>query len=191
MLFRSLRIQATLDPLTGLCNRRAILETLDNELVRASRQGLSLSLMIVDLDHFKAVNDTFGHQVGDQVLQETAGRIRATLQPYDTLGRYGGEEFLIVAPGCDAAKGAAVAERLRAALISEPIISTAGPIVTTACFGVASNAGVETIDAANLIRAADEVLYWAKAAGRNRVEVASQPEPLVSPVEDQQQQIHK
>jgi two-component system cell cycle response regulator len=169
----ALRIQATHDSLTGIWNRSAILETLENELSRAQRQGLSLAAIITDLDHFKKINDTYGHTVGDAVLREAARRMRAAMRPYDGLGRYGGEEFLIVAPGCDTGNGLLVAERLRLAITNEPILTPEVDLSISASFGLAALSGSHSIDTDNLISAADEALYRAKSAGRNRIEAAT------------------
>src|SRR5262245_55163291 len=95
-----LRVQAMYDPLTGVWNRRAILQVLGSELARSRREGLSLAVVIADLDHFKRINDTYGHMVGDTALCEAASRMQALLRPYDAIGRYGGEEFLMILPGC-------------------------------------------------------------------------------------------
>lgn len=167
----ALRVQATIDPLTGVSNRRAIMETMEHELFRASRQMLPVAVVLTDLDNFKSVNDRYGHLVGDAVLIEAARRMRQTIRPYDTLGRYGGEEFLVVTPGCDLSNAARIAERLRVALASSPIETPSGSIVVTGSFGVASSAAESIADAGCLIRAADEALYRAKGKGRDRVEV--------------------
>jgi two-component system, cell cycle response regulator len=169
----ALRVQATHDSLTGLWNRPAIAEALDKELCRAQRQELPLGLILADLDYFKAVNDSYGHHAGDAVLREAAHRMRAALRPYDTLGRYGGEEFLIVAPGCGLGSAVTVAERLRISIASQPIVLPEQNIIASACFGVASFSPGEVVDAGGLIRAADEALYRAKESGRNRVEVTT------------------
>jgi two-component system cell cycle response regulator len=98
----ALRIQATHDPLTNIWNRRAIIETLSNELARAGREGVPVAVVLADLDYFKRINDTYGHVAGDAVLCEATNRMRASLRTYDTIGRYGGEEFLIILPNCTA-----------------------------------------------------------------------------------------
>jgi two-component system, cell cycle response regulator len=109
----ALRVQATHDSLTGLLNRGAILEVLGRELARSDRLGTSLGVIMADLDHFKHINDTHGHLAGDAVLREAARRMRLCLRSYDVIGRYGGEEFLIVLPDCDALSTLSLAERLR------------------------------------------------------------------------------
>ncbi len=165
----ALRDQATRDPLTWVWNRYAILETLQRELSRAVRECSAVGLAIADLDHFKRINDTCGHLAGDGVLREAAQRMQAALRAYDAVGRYGGEEFLVVLPGLGAADAAQIAERLRQAVAAEPVMTSAGPVAVTLSVGVASASG-STAD--RLIEAADEALYRAKAAGRNRVELA-------------------
>src|SRR5215471_4478061 len=116
----ALRRQATHDGLTGFLNRNSILDKLQEELTRASRESRRLSLLVVDLDRFKTVNDTYGHLAGDAVLREAAARMSATARCYDGLGRYGGEEFLVVLPGCDLESGRSQAERLREAIAGKP-----------------------------------------------------------------------
>lgn len=168
-----LHILATQDSLTGVLNRRAVLETLHNELIRGVRQHVPLGVILADLDHFKSINDTHGHAAGDAVLCEAARRMVAALRPYDRLGRYGGEEFLVVAPGCGLEDVVGVAERLRLALLAEPVQTRGGSIGISASFGVISSARFSHIDAEALIQAADEGLYQAKASGRNCVQLAS------------------
>ena len=167
-----LQIQATQDSLTGVWNRRTVLETLQSEVVRAVRQHVSLGVILSDLDHFKSINDARGHAVGDTVLREAASRMATALRPYDRLGRYGGEEFLIVAPGCGPDDVVSVAERLRLALRAEPVSTRTGPVQISASFGVVSSAQFNHVDAEALIQAADEAMYQAKASGRNCVQVA-------------------
>ncbi|MFQ5830397.1 MAG: diguanylate cyclase [Candidatus Methylomirabilia bacterium] len=165
----ALREQATHDALTGLWNRRAILDLLNQELVRAGREGRSVAVVIADLDHFKRVNDTYGHLVGDAVLRETARRIRASLRPYDAIGRFGGEEFLIVLPGCDESSGVKQAERLRERIGGEVMEASEARLSVTSSFGVAVSDSKRAADADALIRVADAALYRAKWGGRNRV----------------------
>jgi diguanylate cyclase (GGDEF)-like protein len=132
---------------------------------------------MVDLDNFKAVNDTLGHPVGDEVLRDAAKRLTGRIRPYDELGRYGGEEFLAVLPGCSLSCAFDVAERMRQCVGTPPISTSAGLVTLTASFGVASvHACAVAIDA--LVTAADQALYRAKRAGRNRVEG---PEPAPQP----------
>ncbi len=172
----ALRFEAVHDPLTGLLNRGAILDTLQRELARAEREGISVGVALADLDHFKRVNDTHGHLVGDAVLRETVRRMRALVRPYDAIGRYGGEEFLIIVPGCNVAGARSQAERLRAGLSREPFEMPTGTLHLTLSLGVVASTPFSVEDADSLIRAADAALYCAKAAGRNRVEVAAPSE---------------
>jgi diguanylate cyclase (GGDEF)-like protein len=164
----ALREQATHDGLTGLLNRTGILEKLDEELSRASRTGTPVSVLMADLDLFKSINDTCGHLVGDAVLREAARRLKTAARRYDSVGRYGGEEFLIVLPGCNAAEAAIQGERMRQAIGSAPFLSGGQPVLVTASLGVAcsSHAAPEA-----LVREADDALYLAKENGRNRVVV--------------------
>jgi diguanylate cyclase (GGDEF)-like protein len=168
----ALRELAMHDGLTDLWNRAAILESLDAELDRARRQGASLGLVMFDLDHFKAINDTYGHLAGDEVLRAAAKAIRDTLRPYDSVGRYGGEEFLLILPGCDERNAVCHAERLRLVLSELHVPATRDEIRVTASFGVAVAGPGAEADASGLIQAADSALYRAKRAGRNRVELA-------------------
>ncbi|MDQ3184894.1 MAG: diguanylate cyclase [Pseudomonadota bacterium] len=171
-LHKKLHIQATHDRLTGVWNRAAIMDCLERELERAARHGTSVGVVLVDLDHFKRVNDTHGHPTGDAVLQEAARRMRLALRPYDKIGRYGGEEFLITAPGCTWSDAMALAERVRGSIGASPVHSQAIEIHMTASLGVTIG-GDRAEDAGTLIAAADEALYQAKNAGRDRVEFSN------------------
>jgi diguanylate cyclase (GGDEF)-like protein len=168
----ALRHQATRDALTGLYNRGMILDGLARELHRAEREEGPLSVVIADLDHFKRVNDTHGHLTGDAVLRQMADRMRVVLRGYDLIGRYGGEEFLVVLPGCDLAQASQVAERMRQAVAAEPVDAGGVEIPVTVSLGAASAVQPGT-DTFALIKAADDALYRAKANGRNRLETAS------------------
>jgi two-component system, cell cycle response regulator len=167
-----LRVQATHDSLTGLLNRKGILEVLDKELARSNREGTHVSVLLADLDHFKLINDTYGHAAGDAVLQEAARRMQASIRPYDAVGRYGGEEFLIVSPGCGMAGATEQAERIRKCISTEAIHVSGSAIPTTMSLGVAT-ATSRARQSGELLRVADEALYAAKDNGRNRVEVNS------------------
>jgi diguanylate cyclase (GGDEF)-like protein len=168
----TLRIQATHDALTGVWNRRAILEMLGNELARSIRKGPPVAVAIADLDHFKRINDTYGHVAGDAALCEVVSRVRMLLRPYDAIGRYGGEEFLMVLPGCTSSDAWRLAERLRIGISQEPVKIPEGSIEVTSSLGVAASDTISSADATDLIRAADTALYRAKTTGRNRVELA-------------------
>jgi diguanylate cyclase (GGDEF)-like protein len=162
------RQQATRDVLTGTLNRRTVLEGLQREFSRAQRDGMSVGVILIDLDHFKLINDTHGHLMGDKVLREAVYRLQRELRSHDLLGRYGGEEFLIVLPGCSIAETVTVAERLRQRLASEPVDLPNGQVPITGSFGVASST-VEGDNVEALIQTADASLYRAKHEGRNRV----------------------
>jgi diguanylate cyclase (GGDEF)-like protein len=170
-LHEQLASQATHDSLTSLLNRSAILEVLQKELIRSVREKTPVAAIMTDLDHFKDVNDTYGHLAGDAVLREAARRLSASLRASDAVGRYGGEEFLIVAPSCGAAGGADLAERLRESICRVPIDASGRTIVVTMSFGVAATCELKQVN--QLLHMADEALYAAKKAGRNRVEVNS------------------
>jgi two-component system, cell cycle response regulator len=165
----ALREQATRDALTKAWNRGSILEILEHELERGRREQRSLGLMMMDLDHFKLVNDGYGHLTGDYVLREAAHRMTMTMRSYDSFGRYGGEEFLIVVPGSDESSLRAHAERLRAAIESEPFRVSGGSIRVTASFGASAVGPDQDVTTDQLIRAADDALYEAKRKGRNEV----------------------
>jgi len=162
---------AMTDELTGLFNRRQILQRFEEECERARRSGGALTCLLLDVDHFKRVNDECGHQTGDEVLKTVATLARRALRIYDPLGRYGGEEFLALPPGADLPTAQVVAERLRAAL--EASATYASPDgkerQTTASLGLTQWKPGDTVD--TFIHRADEALYRAKAGGRNRVEV--------------------
>jgi two-component system cell cycle response regulator len=168
--------KASRDWLTGLWNRGAIMDALGRELARASREGKPLGVVLGDIDHFKRVNDTYGHMAGDAVLRETARRILASRRAYDSVGRYGGEELLILAPGCDLAVAGRLAERLRAVVAAKSFDTPDGLIEVTMSFGATAFEPGSGADADALVRAADRALYQAKNGGRNRVELASPSE---------------
>jgi diguanylate cyclase (GGDEF)-like protein len=166
-----LREKAMHDPLTGLLTRGAFFEICDGEIARAVRTGQSLALMMADLDHFKSINDRFGHLAGDDVLRETARRLTATFRRGDAVGRFGGEEFVGLAVGCLVEDALGLAERFRQNVSREPFQTSAGPIQVTTSVGIAVIPNVET--SWTLLKAADEALYKAKAGGRNRVSYAA------------------
>jgi two-component system, cell cycle response regulator len=163
-----LRFLATRDALTGLWNRAAVLDLLDRELARCGREGHAVGVLLADVDHFKQINDTLGHLIGDEVLRQTARRFLEVLRPYDSVGRYGGEEFLVVLPGCGAEVSAALAARLCEKVAEGPVGRNALPIGVTISVGVTAWEGESGVEAAALLRAADAAMYQAKAGGRNR-----------------------
>jgi len=171
----ALQEQATHDALTSLWNRRAIRSLLEDELDRATREHNPVAVILGDLDSFKKVNDTYGHAAGDRVLQGAAERMASVLRAYDQLGRYGGEEFLIVLPGCSAAEAENLGERIRAAVAAEPVIWDGNGIPTTISLGLAATDDMADADAETLIRCADGALYVAKKSGRNCVARAGAP----------------
>jgi diguanylate cyclase (GGDEF)-like protein/PAS domain S-box-containing protein len=154
------------DFLTGALNRRAVLERLGEEVLRAERQGSSLGVGMIDIDHFKRVNDAYGHGAGDQVLCEVVARAQAAVRRYDVFGRFGGEEFLVIVPNAPYPQIRTVLERVRAAVGSSPFLVDGQPLDLTLSIGGTASQG-EPVD--SLIRAADNALYRAKAAGRDRV----------------------
>jgi len=168
----SLRFEAMHDSLTGLLNRGAVLEQLTKELVRASRRGAPVSVLMGDLDHFKIINDTFGHPAGDAVLRETARRFKVGVRAYDSIGRLGGEEFICVLPECDAKTGLAVAQRLCRLMTDTPTRYGGSSISHSISIGVAATDQFGSARADELMRAADAALYRAKHAGRSRALLA-------------------
>jgi diguanylate cyclase (GGDEF)-like protein len=167
----ALREQATKDWLTKVWNRSSILDLLSRELARSGREARPVGLVLVDLDHFKNVNDTLGHFAGDAVLREAAVRMLSAIRPYDSVGRYGGEEFLILLPGCDEQATCGLAERVRAQIAKDEVAAGETTLSLTASFGATSVMARQGITAEELIRKADEAMYLAKRLGRNRVEL--------------------
>jgi|GraSoiStandDraft_58_1057296.scaffolds.fasta_scaffold109769_2 two-component system cell cycle response regulator len=164
-----LREQATKDFLTRIWNRSYILDTLHRELVRGGRENRPVGVVLADLDHFKLVNDTYGHFAGDAVLREFARRMQTTIRPYDAIGRYGGEEFLIILAGCDDNCTSGQAERMRAALANEPMYINDEHRVITCSYGATCWRPGTDGTSESLIRIADNALYMAKHQGRDRV----------------------
>ncbi|BCJ90410.1 hypothetical protein IZ6_11450 [Terrihabitans soli] len=163
---QELRVKATTDPLTGLRNRRQFNQALGEEILRANRENTPLSLGIYDIDHFKAVNDRYGHAAGDEVLVQLARRVREQVRESDLLARWGGEEFVILLPGASIARAAEIAENIRKSIADAPV---RGGIFVTASFGVAQYRPGET--ATQFLENADLALYRSKSEGRNRVTV--------------------
>jgi two-component system cell cycle response regulator len=167
-LHDQLRFRATHDALTGIWSRGAAMDMLQRELERALRAQASTGVLMLDLDRFKNINDTRGHLGGDGVLQEVAQRIAQTVRTYDVVGRYGGEEFLIVLPGCDSDQTQETAERIRTAVAGSPFQVAGSEIFATVSIGGAV-ASPGKVSAKEILVQADAALYRAKAAGRNCV----------------------
>jgi two-component system, cell cycle response regulator len=164
--------KATHDALTSLLNRGTIVELLAHELSRTRREDGCTIAVLGDLDHFKLVNDTHGHLVGDEVLHEVARRLLSSVRSYDFVGRYGGEEFLLVLNNCDAKKSLKRAEEIRTAVCGSPIVTSQGPLVIAASIGAIASRGriPETVE--DFLCEVDRALYTAKSAGRNCCRIA-------------------
>jgi diguanylate cyclase (GGDEF)-like protein len=170
----ALQHEAAHDALTGLPNRGAIFDILEKEAQRFKRGGHPFGLIIADIDFFKRINDNYGHPTGDLVLQQVADKLKDTLRSYDSVGRYGGEEFLIITPNCDRGATLASAERLRRSIAELEIPTAFGAIPVRLSLGAVSASNGEDCGCSALLRRADDALYRAKAHGRNRVEQASE-----------------
>ena len=168
----ALRIQSTRDMITGSWNHGAILEVLHKERERARRKSGSVGVVLADLDEFRKINESLGHPVGDEVLREAARRMNSSVRPYDAVGRFGGEEFLIVLPGSDGLGALTVAERIREAFSRRPVHTSAGPVPMTLSLGVAAEGGEAGGDPSSLLRAAGGALKRAQHGGRNRAALA-------------------
>ncbi len=167
-----MRFRATHDLLTSLWNRGVIVELLSRDVTRARRENSCTAVMLCDLDHFKSVNDHHGHGGGDDVLREVSRRLHASVRSYDLVGRYGGEEFLVVLNKCEPASAITRAENLRNAIAARPIMAAGKPMTVTMSVGVALSTDFVSGDAGELIQQADMALYAAKGAGRNSVRMA-------------------
>lgn len=166
----SMRHAAAHDSLTGLMNRGGVLEVLDRELERARRERKTVGIILADIDHFKDVNDSLGHLYGDEALKEIARRLRSKLRMYDGLGRYGGEEFLLLLPGCDLPNVIGRGNQLREFVSGKPVVSAGVERLITMSMGVAVFSGSGHADVEALLGQADAGLYSAKEKGRNRLE---------------------
>ncbi len=160
---------STTDPLTGLRNRRYMMEMLEKEMQRAERKGTHLSMIMLDIDHFKQVNDRYGHQSGDRVLVDVAGLSSVEMRSYDCAARYGGEEFALVLPETSHDDAISIAERIRSRIQQHPFTGQLKGVRVTVSLGVATYPADFITSIEDLIREADEALYRAKGAGRNRV----------------------
>ena len=175
-----LQFEAAHDRLTGVWNRGAITDLLQREILRSVRSGEPVGVIMADLDHFKRINDSYGHPVGDAVLREVAKRLLGSVRNYDYVGRYGGEEFLIVLTACAPSSLNMTAERMRVHVGEKPVDTAAGPISVTISIGSAAQClgNPDQRGGEGLVRAADSALYAAKAKGRNRAERA--PEDMAA-----------
>lgn len=176
-----MRFRATHDSLTSLLNRGAILDLLAREVARTTRERGSTVILLGDLDHFKNVNDTHGHVVGDEVLKEIARRLVFSVRSYDLVGRYGGEEFLVVLNNCEVSKALERAEQVRVAIANLPVATSHGSLSITMSLGVLASAEWKSLPPEDILREVDAALYAAKAAGRNCCRLAL-PTAIRNPV---------
>lgn len=168
----NMRFRATHDPLTSLLNRGAIMDLLGRELHRSEREQKSAAILLGDVDHFKRVNDSLGHVVGDEVLVEIANRLLGSVRSYDFVGRYGGEEFLVVLNSCDPTYAPGRAEEIRRSISNRPLQTAKGPLSLTMSFGVLLSADWGPRPVEELLHQVDLALYEAKAAGRDCLRIA-------------------
>lgn len=173
----AMRAAATFDELTGLLNRREIVDFLSRELSRASREHQPLCVILADIDHFKNVNDTLGHVAGDEVLKEVAHLLQSGVRPYDRVGRFGGEEFIVVMPNCDLVPAFTRADQLRALISGKSICTNVKPVTVTLSMGIVAVNQRAQADVQAMLHQADLGLYQAKRKGRNRVEHVEEAEP--------------
>jgi diguanylate cyclase (GGDEF)-like protein len=170
--------KATHDSLTGLWNRGAIQEFLRAQLAMTVRNSRNLSLIMLDVDHFKKINDTHGHPIGDSVLIHISQLLNSAIRASDLLGRYGGEEFLLVAPECPAENAIRIAERMRLTVFNNPLVQGELTVSSTISLGVVNSSSIESPTLEALVRLVDAALYRAKTNGRNRIEVDSNQTPI-------------
>jgi diguanylate cyclase (GGDEF)-like protein len=172
----TMRFKAMHDTLTGVWNRGAILETMEREVWRSRREGISLGVLILDLDHFKSVNDNYGHPTGDAVLKEITKRMQTDVRPYDAVGRYGGEEFLVLLPGCNRDVTRATAERIRKIVSISPVETAAGSLKITTSIGAVATCDWQQNSPSQILQMVDSALYRAKQEGRDRTVMAGNSE---------------
>lgn len=165
---------ANTDSLTQMWNRKKIMEILEEELNRNHREGKTVGVVMLDIDYFKTINDTHGHATGDKVLIKVASRLKNTLRNYDQIGRYGGDEFLIVLPGLDITNGQRIGERLRKAVCTEKIKADAREMTASISVGISVSDILTKKSAAKLVKESDKALYHAKKEGRNQVFVSGE-----------------
>ena len=168
-----LREQATHDSLTGIWNHKSIFDIINRELVRARRQEMPVTVLMADIDHFKKINDTYGHLAGDKVLCEVTGKLKAAIRTYDDIGRFGGDEFLLVLPGCSESDVTILTERLRTYIDEKAISIDEETVAVTVSFGAVTYSEETEIQVDTLIKAADAALYKAKKEGRNCTVIGS------------------
>lgn len=185
----AMRFQATHDALTQLWNRGVVVDLLSRELARCHREKSNAAVILGDLDHFKTINDTYGHVVGDEVLRETSRRLISSVRTYDFVGRYGGEEFLIMLSNCDPRHAMSRVDQIRRAIAGEAIQTASGPINVTMSLGLLLSRDWPPQPVEYILNEVDGALYAAKAAGRNCVKLAAPPadrsepaKPIVEPV---------
>ena len=174
-----IRCQATRDHLTGIHNRRSVMDQIEIEITRSRRGKSPLGLIIIDIDEFKSVNDDYGHPIGDHALQHTAHNISKSTRPFDIVGRYGGDEFIVVLPDADAAATSAVADRIVRAAMENPLRIENRDIQVTLSCGALSLSALEDVSINSMVQLADEALYRAKRNGRNQTALAG-PQPAES-----------
>ena len=162
---------ALIDPMTRLWNRKGMEEIINREWAKALRNKTTLTFVMADIDHFKKVNDTYGHPVGDEVIQTVGKRLLSALRTEDAIGRMGGEEFLLLMPDCRLGQVTATVERIRESIISREIPTANRPLAITISYGVATHTPDGSLTIEEIIKKADDALYVAKKSGRNRVEV--------------------
>jgi two-component system, cell cycle response regulator len=172
----SMSFSASHDGLTGLINRTEIVKALQRELDRSRRDKRPLTVMMADVDHFKKINDELGHPAGDEVLTEVGRRLKSEMRTYDAVGSYGGEEFLVLMPGCDSVAALIRADQIRSAVSAKPIGTSAKARRITLSMGVAVTDGSKQVDVQSVLHQADLGLYKAKKDGRNRVEQVDEVE---------------